>query len=137
MQELSAGLLALGPLIREIPPSPCRRRRVPGALAAGRHRRTRNGAARARTPPLPPEPRPTGLFHSPTARPSCRRRRRTRSVKLKRVREMFFSTVRVSVVVVVWLPRTRGAGRRAFSSSAIRGGRTGPHVREIQRPRNR
>jgi hypothetical protein len=97
MQELSEGLLALGPLIREIPPSPRRRRRVPGALAAGRHRRTRNGAARARTPPLPPEPRPNGLFHSPTARPSCRRR--TRSVKLKRVREMFFPTVRVSVLL--------------------------------------
>ena len=39
MQLKAVALRAVGPLIGEIPP-PARRRRIPAALAAGRHRGT-------------------------------------------------------------------------------------------------
>ena len=70
MQVTAVALRALGPLVGEIPPA-ARRRRIPAALAVGRH-----GATAQREPPRPPRPAtlaasfpasPSRPLHPPTA----------------------------------------------------------------------
>lgn len=138
MQELSAALRALRPLIGEIPPPPRRRRRVPAALAAGCHRLTRKERSSASSPSSAASLAPQPTTSRPP--PSYRRCRRPRRAKLKRVCEMFFFPAARVSESMAWLPRARGAGRvlslRSSSERSVRAvlaGR-GPRVSEIHVP---
>ena len=144
MQVTAVALRALGPLVGEIPPA-ARRRRIPAALAVGRH-----GATAQREPPRPPRPAtlaasfpasPSRPLHPPTASatPSAvasatQPQPSSRACADCGMRFFFFGGGvgwgggGVGWCLCMWIPRARGVGRfiPVGGRSAVGGPRSVP-----------